>query len=251
MPQMGESIFEGTITKWLKKAGDQSRKTSRSSKSPPTRSMRRFPSPIAGSPHRDPNSRRRTVQINTVVAIIGVGLATTSARITPPQRGCPHRRGRLRKHSIRTQKAPHVAPASRLFRQVQSPYPAVASALRLSSAASPKSMASISVASPAPATRPHHQRRYPLHCSSLPSSQSTSTNRCPAARCRQAVPLSRMRAIIAQRMVESKRISPHVHTVYKVDMTRIVRLRERRKDRLRTAPRRQAHLHALHRRGGR
>ena len=22
MPQMGESIFEGTITKWLKKAGD-------------------------------------------------------------------------------------------------------------------------------------------------------------------------------------------------------------------------------------
>ena len=38
-----------------------------------------------------------------------------------------------------------------------------------------------------------------------------------------------MRAIIAQRMVESKRISPHVHSVYKVDMTRIVRLREREK----------------------
>jgi 2-oxoglutarate dehydrogenase E2 component (dihydrolipoamide succinyltransferase) len=38
-----------------------------------------------------------------------------------------------------------------------------------------------------------------------------------------------MRAIIAQRMVESKRISPHVHSVYKVDMTRIVRMREREK----------------------
>jgi 2-oxoglutarate dehydrogenase E2 component (dihydrolipoamide succinyltransferase) len=38
-----------------------------------------------------------------------------------------------------------------------------------------------------------------------------------------------MRAIIAQRMVESMRISPHVHTVYKVDMTRIVRIREREK----------------------
>ncbi len=36
-----------------------------------------------------------------------------------------------------------------------------------------------------------------------------------------------MRAIIAQRMVESVRISPHVHTVYKIDMTRIARLRER------------------------
>jgi len=41
--------------------------------------------------------------------------------------------------------------------------------------------------------------------------------------------MTRMRAIIAQRMVESVRTSPHVHTVYKVDMTRIVRLREREK----------------------
>ncbi len=45
------------------------------------------------------------------------------------------------------------------------------------------------------------------------------------------VPLTKMRAIIAQRMVESVQISPHVHTVYKVDMTRIARLREREKDR--------------------
>ena len=35
-----------------------------------------------------------------------------------------------------------------------------------------------------------------------------------------------MRAIIADRMVESVRTSPHVYSVYKVDMTRIVRLRE-------------------------
>jgi 2-oxoglutarate dehydrogenase E2 component (dihydrolipoamide succinyltransferase) len=39
-----------------------------------------------------------------------------------------------------------------------------------------------------------------------------------------------MRAIIAQRMVESKRTSPHVHTVFKVDMTRIVKLREKEKN---------------------
>ena len=45
------------------------------------------------------------------------------------------------------------------------------------------------------------------------------------------VPLSKMRAIIAQRMVESVAISPHVYTVYKVDMTRIMRLREREKSR--------------------
>jgi 2-oxoglutarate dehydrogenase E2 component (dihydrolipoamide succinyltransferase) len=42
----------------------------------------------------------------------------------------------------------------------------------------------------------------------------------------QVVPLTRMRAIIAERMVESVRTSPHVYTLYRVDMTRIARLRE-------------------------
>ncbi|HEY5055715.1 MAG TPA: dihydrolipoamide acetyltransferase family protein, partial [Acidobacteriaceae bacterium] len=45
----------------------------------------------------------------------------------------------------------------------------------------------------------------------------------------ELVPMTKMRAIIAKRMVESKQTSPHVHTVFKVDMTRIVRLREKEK----------------------
>ena len=41
--------------------------------------------------------------------------------------------------------------------------------------------------------------------------------------------MTKMRSIIAQRMVESKQTSAHVHTVFKVDMTRIVRMREKEK----------------------
>jgi len=52
----------------------------------------------------------------------------------------------------------------------------------------------------------------------------------PAPEPGSLVPLTKMRGIIAQRMVESKRTSPHVHTVFKVDMTRIVRLREKEKN---------------------
>jgi 2-oxoglutarate dehydrogenase E2 component (dihydrolipoamide succinyltransferase) len=52
----------------------------------------------------------------------------------------------------------------------------------------------------------------------------------PAAVPKEPQPLTKMRAIIAQRMVESMQTSPHVHIVYKVDMTRISRLREREKD---------------------
>jgi 2-oxoglutarate dehydrogenase E2 component (dihydrolipoamide succinyltransferase) len=41
--------------------------------------------------------------------------------------------------------------------------------------------------------------------------------------------MSRMRTIIAQRMVESARTIPHAYSIYKIDMTRIARLREREK----------------------
>ena len=46
----------------------------------------------------------------------------------------------------------------------------------------------------------------------------------------ELVPMTKMRAIIAKRMVESKATSAHVHTVFKVDMTRIVKLREKEKN---------------------
>jgi len=68
---------------------------------------------------------------------------------------------------------------------------------------------------------------------SAPTAVAASTLKVPAtpqlSLPQGAVPMTKMRAIIAQRMLESKQISPHAHTVYKVDMTRIVRLREREK----------------------
>ena len=43
----------------------------------------------------------------------------------------------------------------------------------------------------------------------------------------ELVPMTPMRKKIAERMVESRRTSAHVHTIFKVDMTRIVKLREK------------------------
>ena len=42
--------------------------------------------------------------------------------------------------------------------------------------------------------------------------------------------MTKMRAIIAKRMVESKATSPHVHSTFRIDMTRIVKLREKEKN---------------------
>ena len=85
MPQMGESITEGTITKWLKKPGDTSSATSRSSRSPPTRLTPRFPHPAAGTLKEIKIAEGTTVQINTVVATIdeAVGSASASPRPLP------------------------------------------------------------------------------------------------------------------------------------------------------------------------
>src|SRR6202043_2651031 len=44
------------------------------------------------------------------------------------------------------------------------------------------------------------------------------------------VPMSQMRKIIAQRMIESRRTSAHVHCMFEVDMTRIVNLRNKLKN---------------------
>jgi 2-oxoglutarate dehydrogenase E2 component (dihydrolipoamide succinyltransferase) len=46
----------------------------------------------------------------------------------------------------------------------------------------------------------------------------------------ELVPLSQMRKIIAQRMIESRRTSAHVHCMFEVDMTRIVNLRTKLKN---------------------
>jgi pyruvate dehydrogenase E2 component (dihydrolipoamide acetyltransferase) len=46
----------------------------------------------------------------------------------------------------------------------------------------------------------------------------------------ELVPMSKMRQIIAQRMIESRRTSAHVHCMYEVDLTRIVNLRNKFKN---------------------
>ena len=51
----------------------------------------------------------------------------------------------------------------------------------------------------------------------------------PAAIPGDLVPMTQMRKIIAQRMIESRRTSAHVHAMFEVDITRIVQLRNKTK----------------------
>jgi 2-oxoglutarate dehydrogenase E2 component (dihydrolipoamide succinyltransferase) len=71
MPQMGESIFEGTLTKWLKKAGDTVKRDEPLFEISTDKIDSEIPSPAAGILQKILVQEGQTVEINTVVGIIG------------------------------------------------------------------------------------------------------------------------------------------------------------------------------------
>ena len=80
MPQMGESIFEGTITKWLKKPGDKVERDEPLFEISTDKVDAEIPSPSAGVLKEIKVNEGQTVPIQTVVAVIdGAGGAAAAA----------------------------------------------------------------------------------------------------------------------------------------------------------------------------
>src|SRR5262249_2475098 len=85
MPQMGESIFEGTITKWLKKPGDKVERDEPLFEISTDKVDAEIPSPSAGVLKEIKIPEGQTVPIQTVVAVIdGAGTATVSEPTSAP-----------------------------------------------------------------------------------------------------------------------------------------------------------------------
>src|SRR5215475_1286369 len=73
MPQMGESIVEGTLTKWLKKTGDRVERDEPLFEISTDKVDSEIPAPASGVVKEILVNEGQTVQINTVVAVIGDG----------------------------------------------------------------------------------------------------------------------------------------------------------------------------------
>src|SRR3990172_1390376 len=85
MPQMGESIFEGTITKWLKKPGDRVERDEPLFESSTDKVDAEIPSPAAGVLQEIKVGEGQTVPIRTVVAVIDAeGVSTPLRGATAP-----------------------------------------------------------------------------------------------------------------------------------------------------------------------
>jgi len=230
MPQMGESIFEGTITKWLKKAGDPVEKDEPLFEISTDKVDAEIPAPIAGILTEIKIPEGATVQINTVVAVIG-GTSTPAASdlISVPAAAKPQLAPQA------PLAAPQVPPAPGRRLRSSPLVRRIAQENNLNLAHIPGTGAEGRI------TKDDILRYLGTHGPGATAAQSaTPTVPKPAPPAPPAapqvpqwapqqgvVPLSKMRAVIAQRMVESMQIAPHVHVVYKIDMTRIFRLRER------------------------
>src|SRR5580704_2289253 len=92
MPQMGESIFEGTITKWLKKAGDKVERDEPLFEISTDKVDAEIPAPSAGVLKEIKVAEGQTVPVQTVVAVIdsnGAGAATAAAAPAPAKAEAP------------------------------------------------------------------------------------------------------------------------------------------------------------------
>ncbi len=238
MPQMGESITEGTLTKWLKKVGDTVARDEPIFEISTDKVDAEIPSPDAGVLSEIRVQEGQTVTVNTVVAVIGGGAAPVATVAQPaasaPDAAAPSTPAPAATASASTGDAPRSSP---LVRKIASEnnidlrgIPGSGASGRITKqdilghlqgapAATP-------AVSPAPAaTTPVAPAPVAPAAAAKPA---LAPNSAPLPG--ELVPMSKMRSIIAKRMVESKATSPHVHTVFKVDMTRIVKLREKEKN---------------------
>src|SRR5689334_10505685 len=86
MPQMGESIAEGTITKWLKKVGERVERDEPLFEISTDKVDAEIPSPAAGTLTEVRFKEGDTVEVNTVVAVLdGAGAGADSASSSAPQ----------------------------------------------------------------------------------------------------------------------------------------------------------------------
>src|SRR3954449_9439569 len=86
MPQMGESIAEGTVVRWIKKVGDTVDRDEPLFEISTDKVDAEIPSPAAGVVSEIRVKEGETVPVNSIVAVIGSGVAASAgaATVEPP-----------------------------------------------------------------------------------------------------------------------------------------------------------------------
>ena len=252
MPQMGESIVEGTITKWLKKPGDKVQRDEPLFEISTDKVDAEIPAPASGVLQEIKITEGTTVGVNTVVGTIAIdgesAAPPAKAASAPPQSPISQP-----KEEKKASAAPPPLPApsadatprsvdnaeeearsSPLVRKIAREHGislAQISGSGLGGRITKQDIMSFiegPSSRPAPIAAAASTSRPAAPPQPVPT-QQTAPPPAPAAYPGDLVPMTNMRKLIAKHMIESRRTSAHVHCMYEVDFTRIVNLRNKHK----------------------
>jgi 2-oxoglutarate dehydrogenase E2 component (dihydrolipoamide succinyltransferase) len=257
MPQMGESIVEGTLTKWLKKPGEHVERDEPLFEISTDKVDTEIPSPAAGVLKEVLVEEGKTVAISTIVGRIEEGAgngasapAPAAAKPAPAAAPPPAPKAPEPAPQPVAQAAPKPQPAqaeadlptgalSPLVRKMAREYGIDLRQVKgtggggritkqdLEAYMSAQGARTMAQGDPAPQA---HAVPAPAEAPARPVTPAPAAPmpRAEAPRAR-VEPMSVMRTRIAEHMILSKRTSAHVTTVHKTDMTRIAKMRERHK----------------------
>ena len=244
MPQMGESIVEGTITKWLKKPGDKIQRDEPLFEISTDKVDAEIPAPASGVLQEIKVAEGTTVGVNTVVGTIAVDGESAAARpaakpaaeksASAPPAAAATPVPRVPEQPPVAEKKPAPAEeeeaeetrSSPLVRKIAREHGVSLAQVagtglggRITKQDIMQFIESLESAQPASAPAPAP----PAVAAPVPRPAA------PAPYPGDLVPMSNMRKLIAKHMIESRRTSAHVHCMYEVDFTRIVNLRNQHK----------------------
>ena len=278
MPQMGESIFEGTITKWLKKPGDKVERDEPLFEISTDKVDAEIPSPSAGVLKEIKIPEGQTVPIQTVVAVIDGAESAAASSPAPatakPAAPAPAPAAPAAKPAAPVAPAAPAAPvasaapaasgtgterihSSPLVRRMAKEHGIdlttlegsgaggritkedIEAAISGQSGAAPlpaaPPAAPVAASRPSPPPPPPPAPAAAAGAPAVHGSQYVPALQTGVPRERlyfgnyEVQPLSVMRQKIAEHMVASKHISPHVYSVDEIDMTKVAAIRAKAK----------------------
>jgi 2-oxoglutarate dehydrogenase E2 component (dihydrolipoamide succinyltransferase) len=257
MPQMGESIVEGTLTRWLKKLGDHVERDEPLFEISTDKVDTEIPAPAAGTLTEILVQEGATVGINTVVARIGDGAAAPAAAPAPvaeeakpapapaPEAEAAPPEPVAVPEPVAAAAPPAPAPIEEPEAEFAGPVSPLVRKLvrennidlrqvkgtgaggRVTKSDIDAYLAARVAPAAAPAAAPTWNVPAPV-APAAPASQAPLPRVDPAKI--RVEPMSIMRQKIAEHMVLSKHTSAHVTTVHRVDMTKVAKTRAKVKE---------------------
>ena len=224
MPQMGESITEGTIVRWIKHVGDQVDRDEPLFEISTDKVDAEIPSPAAGVLTEIRTKEGETVPVDSVVAVIGIAGEAPRPSGPAPERETPvpmsHGQGRRSQGRINQAESPRLK-SSPLVRRIARQQDVDISEIRGTGVGGRVTkddiLKHIEARSGALAGSvvPGEALAVGVGAGGLGSVQQT-----------EIVPMTIMRRKIAERMVSSRRTAAHAHSVFEVDFSTVAAIRD-------------------------